>query len=686
MGKFSNTSISVRIFLSALVPMLTLVILGAFIAVTEYQRYASLDKLEQLASVAPKMSAIVHELQIERGNSAGFISSGGATNWRASLTQQISKTDAVVSQIMPQLQQFPANDFGQAVGDNLNAALAALKNIQAIRTKTLARSAGVPEIAGYYTQTNRQFLDAVSAIAALADDATIKGQAISYVNLLEAKERAGLERAMGASGFGNGQFSSAVFAKFVKLLGLQDAFLANVAAFASPETNAFYTQTLTGETVDKVEHFREIALSAGTAPLPSHATGSEWFQAISNKIDLIYQVEQRAAAELSAAASSSRDTAQTTLLAILAAVAIAFAASATLCWFFAQTIITPLSRLRSILDTIATGSFNIQVEGAERGDEVGEMARAVDVLRANSLEAEALKKKQQEAEQQAAETKTRDLNQMADQIETTIGEMVATLASASTELEHTARGMTSLADATNTESQTVSDAADSATQNVETMASAATQLSSAIQEVTEQITSAAKLTVDSQADSQRTEDQMKTLADAADRIGSVMKLIQEIAEQTNLLALNATIEAARAGDAGKGFAVVASEVKDLANQTAKATEEISGHVTRVQEETAQASQSMSSINQKIGDITQVTNAVSAAIEEQSSAAAEISRSSDMTAEMNRNVATSIAKVRSSSAETGDAAGQVLISAEELSKTSEQLRTVVGEFVSTIRAA
>lgn len=686
MGKFSNISISARIFLSALVPMVTLVILGAFIALTEYQRYASLDKLEQLASVAPKMSAVVHELQIERGNSAGFISSGGAANWRASLTQQISKTDAVLSQIVPQLQQFPANDFGQAVGDNLNAALAALRDIQAIRTKTLARSASVPEIAGYYTQTNRQFLDAVSAIAALADDATIKGQAISYVNLLEAKERAGLERAMGASGFGTGQFSSAVFAKFVKLLGLQDAFLANVAAFASPETTAFYAQTLTGATIDKVERFREIALRSGTAPLPSNASGPEWFQAISNKIDLIYQVEQRAAAELSAAAISSRDTAQTTLFTILATVAIAFAASATLCWFFAQTIITPLSRLRSILDTIAAGSFAIQVDGADRGDEVGEMARAVDVLRANSLEAEELKKKQQEAEQQAAETKKRDLSQMADRIETTIGEMVATLASASTELEQTARGMTSLADATNTESQTVSDAADNATQNVEIMASAATELSSAIQEVTEQITSAAKLTVDSQADSQRTEDQMKTLADAADRIGSVMKLIQEIAEQTNLLALNATIEAARAGDAGKGFAVVASEVKDLANQTAKATEEISGHVTRVQEETAQASRSMSSINQKIGNITQVTNAVSAAIEEQSSAAAEISRSSDMTAEMNRNVTTSIAKVRSSSAETGDAAGQVLISAEELSRTSEQLRTIVGEFVSTIRAA
>jgi methyl-accepting chemotaxis protein len=686
MALFQNLSISFRIFLSALAPMVAVTALGLFIAVGEYNRYSSLDRLAQLAAVAPKMSAIVHELQRERGNSAGYISSKGAMTWTNGLKDQISQTDAAISEILPQLQSFPADEFGPAVAENLNTALASLATIKDVRARTLSLSAPVPEIAGFYTSVNKSFLSAVSAIAALADDAAIKGEAVAYVNLLEAKERAGLERAMGASGFGSGQFAPAVFAKFVKFLGLQEAFFSNFENFATQSTNDFYNQTLSGPIVDEVKRLRGIALAAGSTPIQRSVTGADWFEAISNKIDLMYQVEEHAAAELSFDAAYERDSAFSALITILVATLLAFSASGALCWFFAQSIINPLSKLRSVLETISGGAFDIAVDGIERGDEIGEMAQAVDVLRANSLEAEKLKEQQQAAEQKAAEDKKRDLHQMADQIETSIGEMVSTLASASTELEHTARGMTSLADATNNESQTVADAATSATENVETMASAANELSSAIQEVTEQITSAAKLTVDSQTASQQTKDQMITLGEAADRIGSVMQLIQEIAEQTNLLALNATIEAARAGEAGKGFAVVASEVKDLANQTAKATEEISGHVTRVQEETAQASQSMAQINQKIGEINQVTAAVSAAIEEQSSATQEISRSSDMTAEMNRSVSASINKVQSSSAETGDAANQVLSSAEELSKTSEQLRSVVGEFVSTIRAA
>ncbi len=686
MAQFQNLSISVRIFLSALAPMLAVAVLGLFIGYGEYSRYASLDRLEQLAAIAPKMSSVVHELQRERGISAGFISSNGATNWRSDLKDQIARTDQVVASVQGELQDFPAADFGILVAENLTAALTSLEKIEDVRNRTRSLSASVPETAGYYTNTNTLFLSAVSAIAALANDASIKGEAIAYVNLLEAKERAGLERAMGASGFGSGQFSPSVFAKFVKLAGLQEAYFGNFESFATPSTTSFYKETLTGPAVGEVARLREIALAAGSTPLNTTVTGADWFKAISDKIELMYLVEEHAARELSNDAQRERDGAFTGLVTILVSSALAFFASGALCWFFAQSIINPLSKLRSILETLAKGQFDIQVDGVERGDEVGEMAKAVEVLRANSLEAESLKAQQQAAEQQAAEEKKRDLSNMADRIETTIGEMVATLASASTQLEQTARGMNSLADATNAESETVEEAAASATANVETVATAANELSRAIEEVTEQITAAAKLTVESQAASQKTEDQMKTLADAADRIGSVMQLIQEIAEQTNLLALNATIEAARAGEAGKGFAVVASEVKDLANQTAKATEEISGHVLRVQQETAQASDSMSQINQKIGDINEVTGAVSAAIEEQSSATREISRSSEMTAEMNRSVSSSIVKVRASSSETGDAAKQVLISAEELSKTSEQLRAVVGVFVSTIRAA
>lgn len=686
MSRIANVSINARIFLSALAPLLMLVLLGMYFASDQFFRYSSLDRLERLAAAAPKLSSIVHDLQRERGYSAGFIASKGGLNWRQSLDNQMMTTDETLEKTLADLRQFPAHQYSAAFATSLNEAISLLEQLKDQRSRTQSLRAPIAEVAGYYTATNRHFLDALSAIAALADDAVVKGNAIAYVNLLEAKERAGQERAMGAAGFGAGQFNPKTYEKFLKLLGSQTAFLANVHAYGSEDIRNFYDTTVTGTAVATVDQYRSVALDAGTGVLPAQYKAAKWFEAITAKIDLVYQVEARASTQLVEGANAARNAALTLLLAIGGGILAAVLASALLCWFFARSIVRPLTSLRGELDTIAEGSYDIVVSGTERKDQLGEMARAVDVLRSNSEEAQRLNAEKEKSEQLAEEERKRTTNAMADQVEESLSEMVSTLSSASTELSQTAHSMSSLAESTNSESTKVAEASENATQNVEAVASASAELSSAITEVTEQITIASKLTLDSQAASESTEAQMKTLAEAADRIGSVMSLIQEIAEQTNLLALNATIEAARAGDAGKGFAVVASEVKDLANQTARATEDISNHVTRVQQETASASGAMSTIHQQIGEINQVTAAVSAAVEEQSSATTEISRSSEATAEMNRSVSASIQKVQSVAQDSGAAAKQVSSAADELSSTSEQLRTVVADLISSIRAA
>jgi methyl-accepting chemotaxis protein len=684
--KFSNVSISTRIFLAALAPMLALIALGGYFANAEYSRYASLARLEQLASAAPQMSAIVHELQRERGLSAGFISSRGDAQWTSNLQKQVSETQAALDTIVPVLEAFPAAEFGSSVSSNLSTALAALGDIENVRQRTTGLSQTVPEMAGYYTRTIRSLLNATSAVASLADDADIKGKTTAYVNLLEAKERAGQERAMGAGGFGAGRFAPQTFIRFAQLIAEQDSFFVNVSTFSSSSLEQFYADTVTGSPVEEVERYRETALKAGFTLLPVGYSGAEWFRAISEKIDLLYQVEKYASNEFSEQTTAMRDAALQKLLILCSGIIGAILAAALLCWVFAKSIITPLSRLTNALDAIAGGSFDREVDGKDRGDQIGGMARSIEILRVNSQEAETMKAEQEENDLRAAEEKKQSLNEMADKMESSIGNMVSTLSSAATELAQTARQMSSLAESTSTESSSANTASESATQSVETVATASSELSEAIREVTEQVSTAARLTVDSQEASQSTEEQMNSLSEAAQRIGSVIQLIQEIAEQTNLLALNATIEAARAGESGKGFAVVASEVKNLANQSAKATEEISSHIRRVQSEATSASEAMSQINGKIREINEVTTTVSAAIEEQSSATNEISRSAEAAAEMNRGISTSVSKVKVSSQETGGAAEQVLASATELSSTSEQLRNMVGDFVSSIRAA
>ncbi len=686
MSKIANISINARIFLSAFVPLLMLMIVGTFSATEHYISYASLDRLQQLSKAAPKLSSIVHDLQRERGYSAGFIATKGGATWRTNLDAQYTKTDETLDATLSDLKAFPAAAYGAEFAASLNQALKLIEQLSDQRQRVQSLSVPVSVMAGYYTSTNRQLLDVLSAIAALADDPTVKGNAIAYVNLLEGKERAGLERAMGAAGFGAGQFPAKTFEKFLMLLGAQDAFMSNANAYATNDIRAFYAETVNGPAVTTVDTFRNVAREAGTGPIPAGYDGPQWFKAITEKIDLVYLVEARAATQLVEGAASARSSALTTLLAIVVGVLVAFIASAVLCWFFAQSIVHPLNNLRGELGDIAEGAYDITVSGTDQQGQLGDMARAVDVLRATSQKAEQAQAEKEKAEQLAEEERRETINAMADQVEQSLSEMVTTLSSASTELSQTASSMSDLAEATNSESTKVAEASDNATQNVESVASASSQLSSAISEVTEQITVASKLTVESQTTSEQTEDQMKALAEAADRIGSVMSLIQEIAEQTNLLALNATIEAARAGEAGKGFAVVAAEVKDLANQTAKATEEISGHVMQVQQETANASNAMSTIHRQIGEINQVTAAVSAAVEEQSSATNEISRSSETTAEMNRSVSDSIQNVRNVAQESGAAAKQVSSAADELSTTSEQLRTVVADLIRSIRAA
>jgi len=684
--KLLQATIGKRIFLAAFVPIIGIALSGAYIVDSEYTRYSTMGKLHALAVIAPQISAIVHELQSERGISAAYISNGGQASWKERLNDQFEATDAVIAQISPALQAFPAADYNADVGEGLTASLAAIDRLLEVRENTLSLRATVQATAAPYSGTIRQLLSIVSTISAIANDAEIKGRTTAYVSLLEAKERAGQERAMGAKGYGAGQFNSETHTAFVTLIAKQNAFMSVFNSYATDNERAFYQETVAGPTVDKVEHLRNVAVNAGYSEISEPVLTSDWFDSITIKIELIKKVEDYVSANLISAAEKTVSAAGAALLVTLIATLLAFTVATVACFLVGRSITRPLSKLQSSMSTVANGMLDIEIEGTHRHDEVGDMARAVEVLRDHGREAERLKEEQQEAEQRAAKEKRASLNKMADDLESSIGQMLDSLAGSSDELEKTARSMLDLAGSTNDEATAVGNSSTSATQNIETVAAAASELSSAISDVNGQISRSAELTLASRGAAEKTNIQMKNLSEAANRIGAVIELIQEIAEQTNLLALNATIEAARAGDAGKGFAVVAAEVKDLANQTAKATDEISQNVSRVQEETRGAAVAMTEIAEKIGEINSVTEEVSGAMEQQSAATIEISRSAEETVKMNRDVSNSIGAVKTSAQQTGTAAQQVLSSAEKLSQTAENLRSQVSTFVQNIRAA
>ncbi|MDA1090472.1 MAG: methyl-accepting chemotaxis protein [Proteobacteria bacterium] len=263
-----------------------------------------------------------------------------------------------------------------------------------------------------------------------------------------------------------------------------------------------------------------------------------------------------------------------------------------------------------------------------------------------------------------------------------VKEVVGIVASASTELQNTAQGLSATAEQTSQQSAAVAAAAEQASTNVQTVASAAEELSASIEEVGRQVKESSEIAQGAAKEADHTNVSVEELAIAAEKIGEVVNLISDIAAQTNLLALNATIEAARAGDAGKGFAVVANEVKSLASQTAKATGDISAQISSIQNATGNAVKAIKGIGGTINKINEIATAIASAVEEQGAATQEIARNVQEAASGTQEVTSNIAEVQKAAAETGESSSQVLNAAAELSKQAEALQTEIEAFMSS----
>jgi methyl-accepting chemotaxis protein len=346
----------------------------------------------------------------------------------------------------------------------------------------------------------------------------------------------------------------------------------------------------------------------------------------------------------------------------------------------------PIIGLTGVMGLLAGGDKHVDIPNAGRADEIGDMARTVEVFKQNALEMERMEAEKVEQEKRAEAEKKAAMNKLADDFEARISGIVETVSSQSTEMRSTAESMSATAEETSRQATSVATAAEQASASVQTVASATEELSASVSEINRQVGESVEIASRANQEAERTNATVQGLAAAADKIGEIVNLIREVAEQTNLLALNATIEAARAGEAGKGFAVVASEVKSLANQTAKATEEIAAQINEMQSVSGDAVSAIGGIGKTIGEIGAICQTISSAVGEQGTATHDIAENTQQAASGTQEVSSNIAGVTQAASETGAAAQQVLSSASELSKQSETLRAEVDSFLAKIRAS
>jgi methyl-accepting chemotaxis protein len=337
------------------------------------------------------------------------------------------------------------------------------------------------------------------------------------------------------------------------------------------------------------------------------------------------------------------------------------------------------------MQALGTGDLTAIVPHQGMKTEIGTMGDALQVFKQALIDKRAADQAAA-ADAEAKIERGRRVDEITRNFETMIGEIVETVASASTELEASAGTLTATAERAQELTTTVAAASEEASTNVQSVASATEEMASSVNEISRQVQDSAAIAGQAVNQARHTNDRVGQLASAAARIGDVVELINNIAGQTNLLALNATIEAARAGDAGKGFAVVASEVKALAEQTAKATGEISTQIAGIQAATQESVSAIKEIGDTIGRMSEIASTIASAVEEQGAATQEISRNVQQAAQGTMQVSSNITDVQRGASETGSASTQVLSAAQSLSSDSTRLKVEVSSFLTAVRAA
>lgn len=547
----------------------------------EYNILSEMGKIKQLADYSVKASNLVHELQKERGMTAGYLGSKGK-KFANKLPEQRSVVDKRLADLKVFLGENDIKEYGgQALGQEVNSILNTLSSLSSKR-EAITNLNIAPKVAiGYITGINAKFLSSIGQVATLSSNAEVTNLASAYVNFLQGKERAGIERAVLTGTFGANKFAKGAYEKFLSLVVLQDTYVNVFKTFANDEQKAFFNETVKGPDVNEVNRLRNIAGKAELRAKGFGIDGAHWFQVSTGRINLLKKVEDHLADNVSDRAHELYDSSKAGFISSLTIALAATLVTLIFSYLVVKGVTGPLGdallRMRDIAEGEGDLTKRIDIQST---DEIGQLCGA-----ANSF-IEKIHGVISNVKSSAS-----GLSDAANQVSTASQDLSSGSSEQAASVEETSSSLEEM-------SATVNQNADNAKQT-ETMATtASSQAEKGGEQVSQTVTA---------------------MADIAEKIA----IIEDIAYQTNLLALNAAIEAARAGEHGKGFAVVASEVRKLAGRSESAAGEISSLAKSSVSIAEGAGKLLQEIVPSIKKTADLVQEISASSEEQASGITEV---------------------------------------------------------------
>ena len=587
------------------------------------------SQLEQLAKFAGLSGNLVHQLQKERGFTAGYIGSKGA-RFASELAAQKSSTDSALNNMKEFLADFDAGSFGAGLERKTNAGLDELKRLSEIRSAVTGKRIELQRALRYYTSINAEFLDAVSELAIRSSISELTNMANAYANFLQAKERCGVERAVLAAVFGADAFAPGMYEGFVSLVSVEETYLNVFLSFATQSQTDFYSSKLGSETVREAKRLRRLALDGADADADVDVDGfgvdpTHWFKVQTGKINLLKEVEDYLNEGIDELVTARSAQAHNALVGMAVVTAIIVIASLLLVLLVQRGIVGPVHSAAQVAGAISGGDLTNVVE-VSGSDEIGQLSSA--------------------------------LCDMQDKLKQVIGDTQSATASVKAGSAEIAQGNTDLSQRTEEQASSLEQTASSMEQMTATVkqnadnAAQANQLAMAAREEAERGGEVVGRAVSA----------MSAITASSKKIADIIGVIDEIAFQTNLLALNASVKAARAGEQGRGFAVVASEVRNLAGRSATAAKEIKELIEDSVSEVEDGSQLVNESGERLAEIVQdvkkvtdIVAEIAAASQEQSSGIEEVNRAIHQMDELTQQNAALVEEVAAASVSMGDQA-------------------------------